>query len=69
MIDGLIQIWERELDQANDEVEVFHEYYYESGIYLEGDSERFWEFPEVEKAHERLAIAEETLEQLTKFTS
>jgi len=69
MIDGLIQIWERELDQANAEVERYSDQYYEGGTYLEGDCDRYWELPEVEEADGRLAIAEETLEQLTKFTS
>ncbi len=67
MIDGLIQIWKRELHQANAEVERYSDMFYESGTYLEGDSESYWELPYVEEADGRLMVAEETYEALKKL--
>ena len=69
MIDGLIQLWEDELDRAYAVVVYFRDAYYEGGTYLEGDCDRYWELPEVEEADARLALAEETLERLLKFAS
>ena len=67
MIDGLIQIWKSELHHANAEVERYSDMFYESGAYLEGDSEYFWELPHVEEADARLMVAEQTYEALKKL--
>ena len=64
MIDGLIQIWKRELGRADAEVERNSDQYYEGGTYLEGDSDDYWEIPYVQEAHERQHVAEETLDRL-----
>tara|TARA_A100001388_G_C28742026_1_gene487392 strand:- start:1064 stop:1273 length:210 start_codon:yes stop_codon:yes gene_type:complete len=69
MIEGLIKIWERELDRAYAEVQRYSDQYYEGGSYLEADSDDYWEIPYIAEADDRLAVAEETFAQLTKFTS
>lgn len=62
MIDGLIQIWKRELDRRDDDLEYFHELYHEDDIMSRGE-ELVWE-AQFEEIQYRVDKALETLVNL-----